>query len=55
MSIILVRKEFVGNAAFDKLKLWVIPVGIEGQKRKLTFNLLLDTGAQRTVIIPSDN
>jgi len=52
MAVILVKKKFVGDATFDKLKLWVIPVGIQGQKRKLNFNLLLDTGAQRTVIIP---
>lgn len=52
MTVILVKKEFVGDATFDKLKLWVIPVGIEGEKKKLTSRLLLDTGAQRTVIIP---
>ncbi|HAZ49180.1 MAG TPA: peptidase A2 [Cyanobacteria bacterium UBA11369] len=53
MSVILVRKKFVGDATFDKLKLWLIPVTIKTEQRKDTFNLLLDTGAQRTVIIPA--
>lgn len=44
MTVILVRKKFIGNATFDKLKLWVIPVGIKGEKRKLDFNLLRDAG-----------
>jgi predicted aspartyl protease len=52
MTVILVKKRFVGDATFDKLKLWVIPVTIKGEERKRDFNLLLDTGAQRTVIIP---
>jgi predicted aspartyl protease len=52
MTVILVNKRFVGDATFDKLKLWVIPVTIQGEERKRDFNLLLDTGAQRTVIIP---
>lgn len=50
MSVILVRKEFVGDATFDKLKLWVIPVTIKFEERSHTFNLLVDTGAQRTLI-----
>jgi predicted aspartyl protease len=52
MAVILVKKRFVGDPTFDKLKLWVIPVTIKGEERKRDFNLLLDTGAQRTVIIP---
>jgi hypothetical protein len=48
----LVKKKFVGDATFDKLKLWVIPVTIKGEERKRDFNLLLDTGSQRTIIIP---
>ncbi|MDJ0517098.1 MAG: retropepsin-like aspartic protease [Trichodesmium sp. MO_231.B1] len=52
MTVILVRKEFLGDATFDKLKLWVIPVDIEDEKKKPTFNFLLDTGAERTVITP---
>ncbi len=50
MSVILVRKEFVGDATFDKLKLWVIPVTTKFEERSHIFNLLVDTGAQRTVI-----
>ncbi len=53
MSVILVRKSFVGDETFDKLKLWVIPVTIKVEERAHTFSLLLDTGAQRTVIIPA--
>lgn len=53
MSVTLLRKKFVGDPTFDKIKLWVIPVTINVKERKDTFNLLLDTGAQRTVIIPA--
>lgn len=52
MAVILVEQDFRGDPTFDKLQLWVIPVAIEGEKRKVTFNLLLDTGAQRTVLLP---
>lgn len=50
MSVILVRKEFVGDATFDRLKLWVIPVTTKFEERSHTFNFLVDTGSQRTVI-----
>ncbi|WP_293337230.1 retropepsin-like aspartic protease [Microcoleus sp. CAWBG58] len=53
MAVILVEKEFIGDPTFDKLKLWVIPVTINAKERNHTFNLLLDTGAQQTVIIPA--
>jgi len=53
MAVIIVQKKFIGDITLDKLKLWVIPVAIEGEQKKLTFNLLLDTGAQRTVIVPA--
>lgn len=52
MTVILVKKNFVGDLTFDKLKLWVIPVTIKGEEIKRDFNLLLDTGAERTVILP---
>lgn len=55
MTVILVKKKFVGDATFDKLKLWVIPVTIKGEERNCTFNLLLDTGSERTIITPSVN
>jgi Aspartyl protease len=53
MAVIVVQKRFVGDINLDRLKLWVIPVAIEGEQRKVTVNLLLDTGAQRTVIVPA--
>lgn len=52
MAVIVVEHQFVGDLTFEKLGLWVIPVAIEGEQRKVTFNLLLDTGAQRTVLVP---
>ena len=51
MSVILVTKEFVGDATFDKLKLWVIPVTTKFEERSHIFNFLVDTGAERTIIV----
>ncbi len=52
MAVIVVQHRFAGDPTFNKLKLWVIPVSIQGEQRRVTFNLLLDTGAQRTVVVP---
>jgi len=52
MTIIVVKKKFAGNATFDKLKLWAIPVTLKSEEREREFNLLLDTGSERTIITP---
>ncbi len=46
MSVVV----FTRNENFRQLNLWVIPVAITGGQRTITFDLLLDTGAQRTVL-----
>ncbi|MDY6804541.1 MAG: retropepsin-like aspartic protease [Cyanobacteriota bacterium] len=53
MAVIIAKKK-VGNneATFNKLSLWRIPVTIKGLEKAIAYNLLLDTGAQRTVIRP---
>lgn len=52
MAVILVKHEFEGDAIFDQLLLWVIPVIITNGEKTLTLKLLLDTGAQKTVVVP---
>jgi hypothetical protein len=39
-----------GNRTFEELKLCTIPVCIQGERNKQTFDLLVDTGAQITVL-----
>lgn len=52
MSVILVRKRFVGDATLDSINLWVIPIAVKFEERRHYFDFLLDTGAQRTVLTP---
>lgn len=42
--------KFKGNKTFEELKLCVIPVYIEGEKKRQLFDLLVDTGAQITFL-----
>lgn len=46
----ILQYKFKGNRTFEELKLCVIPVCIEGEKGKQIFDLLIDTGAQITVL-----
>ena len=53
MAVILIKKKVaIADETFKKLSLWVIPVEIKGVNKILTYNLLLDTGAERTVLDP---
>lgn len=53
MAVIIAKKKVSHNeATFNKLSLWTIPVTIKGLEKVIAYNLLLDTGAQRTVITP---
>lgn len=53
MAVIVVSHEFTSDEIFDRLCLWVIPVTMTNNQKKFTFNFLLDTGAQRSLIVPS--
>ncbi len=53
MAVIIAKKKVGQNeATFNKLSLWTIPVTIKALEKAIAYNLLLDTGAQRTVITP---
>lgn len=53
MAVIIVKKKVEHDeATFNKLSLWAIQVTIKGVEETGFYNLLLDTGAQRTVIRP---
>jgi hypothetical protein len=52
VAVIRVEHIFCSNETFDNLGLWVIPVKIQGEKRQITVNFLLDTGAQKTILSP---
>jgi hypothetical protein len=48
----ILQYKFKGNKTFEELKLCVIPICIEGEKKKQIFDLLIDTGAMMTCLKP---
>lgn len=50
MAVIIVDHTFLGNKTLDDLSLWVTPITLHNGEKKRTIQMLLDTGAQRTVI-----
>jgi len=54
MTVVLVQKTFVGDITFENIGLWLVPTTIRNDQEGIqhTYNLLLDTGAERTVITP---
>lgn len=52
MAVIVLRHEFEGDDNFNNLSLWIIPVTLINHQKRFNCNFLLDTGAQRTLIIP---
>ena len=52
MTYVRVKHVFRANETFKNLGLWVIPVKIQGEKKQLSVNFLLDTGSQITILSP---
>lgn len=52
MAVIVVEHIFQGDRNLENLFLWIIPVTVHFNDIRRTVNVLLDTGAQRTVFSP---
>jgi hypothetical protein len=52
MAVIVVEHIFQGNRNLEDLFLWIIPVTVQFNDIRRTVNVLLDTGAQKTVFSP---
>lgn len=49
-NFIIVHKKLNEDQTFNELKLCVIPVFLEGNRNKQIFDLLVDTGAETTLL-----
>jgi predicted aspartyl protease len=52
MAVIVVEHIFQGDRNLEDLLLWIIPVTVQFNDIRRSVNVLLDTGAQKTVFSP---